>query len=78
MEEKTQYRGRNHEYTTSNATSMDGWTRVSEAWGDWVESASLQSQSSTREVRTDSTFVKKQYKYSHWHSSSGTYTNCTL
>ena len=66
VEQKTQYRFREKEYTTSPKKSLDGWTQYDSSsksywsgWSDW--SATKVTASSTREVKTATQYSSRSY-----------------
>ena len=70
IEEKVQYRSSTKNTTISNQSSLDGWTYYGEYWGDWQTSTTELAGTGSREVQRIDTYVKTQYKYSHWHNHS--------
>lgn len=73
VQNKTQYRYRDKQTTTSTSSSLSGWTLVDSyvtygSWGSWSDwSTTAQSSSATKDVET-----RKVYKFQHYCSSKGT------
>lgn len=80
IESRTEYRYRDKKYTTSSASTLEGWTQYDKTttYSGWKTSNSYLAANENREVvsRTVPASYKTQYVYKHykyWNSAAGAY-----